>query len=188
MMTRKERAANRRRQRRINTIVFGAGGLLVVIAAVFLLSGKTSTQIMDPAQIGKPLGDFSLTDINDKTVNLSDYAGQVVLINAWATWCPPCKAEMPDLNAYYRAHRDEGFVILAVNAGESASVARAFADQKGLDFPVLLDPNAHLLTSLGIKGFPTSILVTADGMVKTIHVGMFSPEALEAEITPNLLK
>jgi hypothetical protein len=66
MMTRKERAANRRRQRRINTIVFGAGGLLVVIAAVFLLSGKTSTQIMDPAQIGKPLGDFSLTDINDK--------------------------------------------------------------------------------------------------------------------------
>jgi peroxiredoxin len=188
MMTRKKRAAGRRRQKKINTIVFVAGGLLVVIAAVFLLSGRPSSQTMTPAQIGKPLGDFSLTDINGKTVSLSDYAGQVVLINAWATWCPPCKAEMPDLNTYYQAHQGEGFVILAINAGDSASVAAAFANQKGLAFPVLLDPNMHLLTSLGVQSFPTSILVSADGVVKTIHVGMFTPETLEAEITPYLLK
>ncbi len=77
-------------------------------------------------------------------MRLSDYAGKVVLLNAWATWCPPCKAEMPDLNAYYHAHQDEGFVILAINAGDSASVAAAFADQIGLSFPVLLDPNTDL--------------------------------------------
>jgi peroxiredoxin len=188
MMTRKERVASRRRQRQINTIVFAVGGLLVVIAAVFLLSGKPYSQTMGPAQIGKPLGNFSLTDINGKKVSLSDYAGQVVLINAWATWCPPCRAEMPYLNAYYQAHQAEGFVILAVNAGDSASVAAAFANQKGLAFPVLLDPNTRLLTSLGVHSFPTSILVSSDGVVKTIHVGMFTPETLEAEITPYLLK
>jgi cytochrome c biogenesis protein CcmG/thiol:disulfide interchange protein DsbE len=138
--------------------------------------------------VGKELGDFNLTDINGKTVYLSDYADHVVLLNAWAIWCPPCKAEMPDLNTYYQAHHDQGFVILAINAGDSASVAAAFATEKGLSFPVLLDPNSRLLTSLGIRNFPTSILIGTDGVVKAIHVGMFSPEELEAEITPYLLE
>jgi peroxiredoxin len=95
---------------------------------------------------------------------------------------------MPDLNAYYQTHQDEGFVILAVNAGDSASDAAVFANQKGLAFPVLLDPNTSLLTSLGVHSYPTSILVGADGVVKAIHVGMFTPEDLEEEITPYLLK
>ena len=134
------------------------------------------------------MGDFSLTDINSKTVHLSDYAGKAVLNNAWATWYPPCKAEMPDLNAYYQAHQADGFVLLAVNAGDPASDAAAFASQKGLAFPVLLDPNTSLFTSLGVHSFPTSILVGLDGVVKTIHVGMFTSVALEAEVTPYLLK
>lgn len=188
MNTRKERAASRRRKQKINTILLITGGLLALIAAGFLLSRNSSAPALGPAQIGKPLVDFSLTDINGKTVRLSDYAGQVVLINAWATWCPPCKAEMPDLNAYYQAHQDDGFIILAVNAGDPASNAAAFASQAGLAFPVLLDPNSNLLTSLGIHSFPTSILVGSDGVVKAIHVGVFTPEALEEEITPYTLE
>ena len=109
-----------------------------------------------------------------------------MLVNAWATWCPPCKAEMPDLNAYYQAHQKDGFMILAVNAGDSASVTADFAAQKGLVFPVLLDPNLHLLDSLGIHSYPTSIVVGSDGIIKTIHVGMFTAEALESEVTPYL--
>ena len=186
MTTRKERAANRRRQQKINNILYIVGGLLIVTVIGFLLIGKPSTQALSPAQVGKQVRDFSLTDINRKIVHLSDYAEKTVLINAWATWCPPCKAEMPDLNAYYQAHQDEGFVILAVNAGDPASTAAAFASEKGLAFPVLLDPNASFLTSLGIRSYPTSILIGKDGVVKTIHVGMFTPQALEAEITPYL--
>jgi peroxiredoxin len=93
---------------------------------------------------------------------------------------------MPDLNTYYQTYQDEDFVILAVNGGDPASEAAAFADQAGLSFPVLLDPNTQVLDSLGIHSYPTSILVGADGVVKTIHVGMFTPEMLEEEITPFL--
>ncbi len=188
MTTRKDRAASRRRQQKIATSVYIVGGFLVIIAIVFLLSSKHSNTSVGPAQVGKPLGNFSLTDTTGKTVHLSDYAGQTVLVNAWATWCPPCRAEMPDLNTYYQTHHNKGFMILAVNAGDSEGDAAAFASQKSLGFPVLLDPDLQLLTSLGIHSFPTSILVGSDGVVKTIHVGMFTPESLENEVTPYLSK
>jgi peroxiredoxin len=186
LTSRKERAASRRRQQKINNILLATGGLLVIIAAVLLLSKKSSTLALGQAQVGKPLGNFSLSDINGKTVHLSDYTGKTVLVNAWATWCPPCKAEMPDLNAYYQTHQADGFMLLAINAGDPASDAATFASQKGLTFPVLLDPNTRLLNSLNIHDFPTSILVGKDGVVKAIHVGMFTPQTLEAEITPYL--
>lgn len=188
MTTRKERAAKQRHVQKIRTILYVAGGILVIVAAVLLLSDKPSSPVSGPAQVGKRLQDFSLTDITGKTVHLSDYSGNVVLVNAWATWCPPCKAEMPDLNAYYQAHQDEGFVLLAVNAGDSASVTADFANQRGLAFPVLLDPNTRYLDKLGIHDFPTSIVVGTDGIIKTIHVGMFTPQSLEAEVSPYLAR
>ena len=187
MTTRQQMIAKRRKQQRANNILFAAGGLLVLIAIVLLFSNKSGAQqAVEPVEVGKPLADFSLPDINGETVKLSDYAGKVVLINAWATWCPPCIAEMPDLHAYYQEHQDEGFVILAINGGESASTAAAFASQKGLTFPVLVDPTTSFLTSLGISSYPTSILVGADGVVKAVHLGMFTPQALEDEVTPYL--
>lgn len=186
MSTRTERSAKRQQQKYVRNLAW-LGGIAAVIAAAFLLLGKkTPTQMVVPAQVGQPLSQFSLADIQGKTVHLQDYAGQVVLVNAWATWCPPCKAEMPALNAYYRAHQSEGFVLLAVNAGDSASQAAAFATQSGLAFPVLLDADLRLLNGLGIRSYPTSIIVGRDGLVQDIHVGMFSAESLEAEITPLL--
>lgn len=186
MTTRKELAAKRRQQQKTNRILWIVGGVLILAAAAFALWGKSPAPTDGPAQVGQKLKDFSLSDIAGNTVRLSDYAGQVVLINAWATWCPPCIAEMPDLNAYYLAHQEDNFVILAINAGDPVSAAAAFAEQKGLAFPVLLDSNVQVLNDLGVHSYPTSILVGADGVVKTIHLGMFTPKELEAEITPFL--
>jgi peroxiredoxin len=186
MSTRSERIARRHRQQKIRNIFIGIGAFLLLFAAALLFSQKTPVQALAPARIGQPLSDFSLTDLQGQTVQLDDFAGKVVLVNAWATWCPPCKAEMPDLNAYYQAHQAEGFVLLAVNAGDSLSQASAFAEQAGLAFPVLLDEDLRVLNGLGIHSFPTSIIVGRDGVVKGIHQGMFSPESLEAKITPLL--
>ena len=184
--SRREKAAAQRQRARIRNLMLAGGGLLI-LAAVLLASFKQSAAFrVSPAQVGAALGDFSLADIQSKTVHLSDYQGKTVLINAWATWCPPCKAEMPLLNQYYQAHAAQNFVLLAVNAGDSQAEAAAFANLNGLAFPVLLDPGTQLLDLMGIHSFPTSVLLGKDGIVKTIHVGMFSAESIEAEITPLL--
>lgn len=176
-----------RRKSNFPVVLFIAGGLLLVAAIGLLLVNQSpSTVSIELAHKGQPLSDFSLTGLTGETVRLSDFQGQVVLVNAWATWCPPCVAEMPDLQAYYQAHRNENFIILGINAGDSLSTASAFASQKGITFPILLDPEVNLLTNLGIHSFPTSILVGADGVVKNIHVGMYTAEELDAEISPYL--
>ncbi len=168
----------------IGMIVVGV--LLVAAAIVLLVSQRGSSDGLGPARIGARLANFTLTDLAGKQVQLSDYAGRPVLINTWATWCPPCQAEMPDLNTYYLAHRSQGFVILAINAGETNAQASAFARQLGLSFPVLLDPTEALMDALHIADFPTSILVGRDGLVKAIHVGRLTPAMLQNEITPYL--
>jgi cytochrome c biogenesis protein CcmG, thiol:disulfide interchange protein DsbE len=166
-------------------IAFGV--LLVLGAVIFLLASRGSNQLPGgPARIGVQLGNFSLTDLSGRTVELSDSAGRPVLINAWATWCPPCEREMPDLNAFYQKYRDQGFVVLAVNAGETAAQASAFAQQLKLTFPILLDPDEHLMDVLHINDFPTSILVGRDGVVKAIHIGLMTQQNIESEIIPFL--
>lgn len=176
-------------------LLFISGGLLLVFAIGLLLVNSGGALQLDlsrggsaiqPARIGQPLSDFSLQDLDDETGRLNDYRGQVVLINAWAVWCPPCVAEMPDLQAFYQAHRAENFTILGINAGDPSSKAAAFVSQQGITFPILLDPNVELLTSLGVDSFPTSILIDADGMVRSIHIGMYTAEDLDAAILPYL--
>jgi thiol-disulfide isomerase/thioredoxin len=136
--------------------------------------------------MGQTMPDLRLNDLSGKPVRLSDYAGRPLLINAWATWCPPCRAEMPLLNDFYLQNKDRGFVLLAVNAGETTNLVNQFIQQTGFGFPVLLDPGTAALSRLGVMSFPTSILVGRDGLVKKIHIGLITPEALKNEIAPLL--
>jgi thiol-disulfide isomerase/thioredoxin len=183
---RRERARVRQDRQKAQTLSLVVGGALVLAAIFWILFDKSNAQSVVPPRMGSAFGDFALVDIHGKTVRLSDYKGQVVLVNAWATWCPPCKAEMPLLNQYYQVHAGQGFVLLAVNAGDSLDQAAAFAGQNHLAFPVLLDPGTKLLDQMAIHDFPTSILIGKDGTVKAIHIGMFTSESIESEVTPLL--
>jgi len=163
-------------------------GIVAILFVVILLAktDHTEAEKIEMAVIGKSVGDFSLMDLDGKTVHISDYKGKTVLINAWATWCPPCRAEMPDLENYYRQQKDNNFVILAINAGDTLEQAQGFVRSNNLSFPVLLDPDIKTLDALGITGFPTSILIDPDGIVKYIHIGMFRPDDLDFNISPYL--
>ena len=183
---RKQQRTAQKRKTRLQNIALIVGGVIVIGAVLALAFSSTPNVMVGPAQIGKPISDFTLTDINGATHKISDYAGRPVLINGWATWCPPCKAEMPALHEFYLKHKAEGFELLAINSGESQSAVQQFIDQKGFTFPVLLDTHKDVLAGLGVSGLPTSIFVGRDGTVKTIHIGGLSPDAIEKELTPLL--
>jgi len=119
-------------------------------------------------------------------VRLSDYQGQPVLINFWATWCPPCREEMPLFSEFYLANQDSGFVILAVDVGEEWDLVADFAYEQNLPFPVLLDPDQQIADALRINAYPTSVLVGRDGKIKSVHVGMYTEKQLERDVLPYL--
>jgi peroxiredoxin len=169
-------------------VLIVAGIVLFVASGILLLSGFKGDliSVTGPARPGAPLGNFSLSDLNGAQISLADFRGRPVLINTWATWCPPCRSEMPTLNAYYQSQQSKGLVILAINAGETRQEAAAFASEYGLRFQVLLDPAERLMDQLQIFDFPTSILVGRDGLVKAVHIGMLTPEIIAKEITPFL--
>ncbi|MFD1019229.1 redoxin domain-containing protein [Thalassobacillus hwangdonensis] len=120
---------------------------------------------------GQTAPDFTLELLSGETVSLSDYRGKKVMVNFWATWCPPCRAEMPDMEKFYNETEVE---ILAVNltATESdPSNVGAFAEEFGLSFPILLDKNSAVATTYQIQPVPTSIFIDEEGRIQSIALG-----------------
>ena len=117
-------------------------GLILVSVAVFLAIPKAQAEVLtnntsaQPMAVNYPAPDVRLTDLQNNPVALADFRGKIVLYNAWATWCPPCKAEMPTLEAYFQQHQQDGFVVVAIEDGEPAAEVAEFARSKGLTFPV----------------------------------------------------
>ena len=183
---RKQQRTAQKRKTRLQNAALIVGGVILIGAVLALAFSSTPNVMVGLAQIGKPIANFSLTDLHGVTHSIADYAGRPVLINGWATWCPPCKAEMPALHDFYLKHKAEGFELLAVNSGESQSAVQQFIDQQGFTFPVLLDTHKDVLDGLGVSGLPTSIFVGRDGTVKTIHIGGLTPDAIEQQLTPLL--
>ena len=119
---------------------------------------------------GLPIGDFELTRLDGEKVRLSDFRGMPVVINFWASWCEPCKKEMPVFQAVF-SERPEEFVILAVNPEEDRETAEDFAESVGLTFPILLDENKEMQKQLMVRGLPTTFFVDAEGVLRAQHVG-----------------
>lgn len=107
--------------------------------------------------------DFKLEDLNGNMVSLSDYKGKKVYINFWATWCPPCKAEMPDIEKLYQETKDSDLVILAVNVGEDKNTVQKFIKDNGYNFPILLDVTGEVSQKYQVTGIPTSYFIDTEG-------------------------
>ena len=137
-----------------------------------------------PAPIeGARAPDFTLPDLDGRQVSLSGLQGKVVLLNFWATWCPPCEAEMPLLQEAYQAWGESGLVVLAVNFDEPAEEVCAFRDRLGLAIPILLDEDGVVQRLYRVRGYPTSYLIDREGRVRVQHVGILSADLLEDYLT-----
>ena len=128
------------------------------------------------SQVGPSNGyyapNFSLNNVNNNvTTSLNDYEGQAVIIFFWATWCQYCKAEMPAVQMIYQAYKDKGLTVLAVDVGESASMARSYRDAHFLTFPILDDAGHDVASTYQVTGFPTFFFVDPSGVISSINVG-----------------
>ncbi len=124
--------------------------------------------------------DFSLKNLAGETVKLSDYKGQVVMINFWASWCGPCRQEMPLLDDMSKEMSKAGFVLLGVNLDEDVSDARGFlADIGEMSFPILLDPTAKVADLYGNQAMPSSYFVDREGNLAFLHQGYRKGEEAE---------
>jgi len=115
--------------------------------------------------------DFTLTDLQGKTWHLGDLKGKVVLVNFWATWCPPCRKEMPDLQALYDKYKDQGFLVLSISDEDAAKVAAFIAQQK-ITYPVLLDPGRKVNEECVVEGIPKSFVYDRDGKLVAQSIDM----------------
>ena len=122
---------------------------------------------------------FELSDTAGGIIRLEDQRGKAVLINFWATWCAPCKVEMPALQRAFEDHHDRGFTILAVDFDEPAQDVQAFGEDLGLTFPLLLDPGGDVQNLYRVRGYPTSVFLDPSGVIRVYHIGVMSEGQLE---------
>lgn len=156
------------------------GGLLVWLGRVEdpeSLVGKPAPRRGAPAPV------FTLTDLNGEQHTLSDYDGQVVVLNFWATWCEPCREEMPDLQEVYDTYRDDGLVILGINADEPFDRVVEFVDEYEITFPILLDTRPNVTARYEVNAYPSTFFVDRDGRIRVdTYSGPMTASFIESRV------
>jgi peroxiredoxin len=182
---------NKPNRRSTVLITLLASGVFLIGAGLFPLlinAQQKALESVDPViaptvtHFSEP--QFALSDPEGSPVSMEKYARQVILINNWAPWCPPCVSEMSELQAYYTAHLAEGFAVIAIDAGDPAANVAAFVKQHGLTFPVWLDPLSKSLGFFKNWDLPSSYLIDRDGIVRYAWMGGINRATLEKYVTP----
>lgn len=155
-----------------------AGVLLLLAVALVACGGGDTSERTGVNEGNRALG-FTLKALDGTEVSLEDYRGNVVLINFWATWCPPCRAEIPDIEEAYRARQDDGFVVLGVSVEEARESVAPFVDAFGMTYPVLLDEGGQVLKMYRAPGLPISVILDQDGVIQVRHIGFLTRAQLE---------
>ncbi len=142
-----------------------APALAALAAAPFVPAARAALAPASPAP------DFTLRSNEGRNLRLSEQRGRVVMVNFWATWCGPCKVEMPHLNRLYEKYRSAGFVLLGVNVDEDPKQAVALASRLGVTFPVLFDHEKLVSRLYALDSMPSTVLIDRDGKVRQVHRG-----------------
>ena len=185
----------------MNGVVVGIA--LLLFAATRPLGGERTTTVTPGAsffrlaaetrglQVGQRAPDFvgsnggeevRLSDLDGRELSLAEFAGRPVWVFFWATWCPPCQQETPDIRAAFEAHRDEGLVIVAIDIQEPAESVREYATRYGLSYTIALDSDAAIMRIYGVFGLPTHYFIDRDGIIRDRYFGPLSRDEIEERI------
>ena len=166
------------------TILFGLLLIIGWLVSTDMFASTTTDATVGPrAGLNAPA--FTLDTLSGESTALADHAGKVVIINMWATWCGPCRAEMPALQAFYDEHRDQGLEILAVNntVNDGEASVQDFVDEFDLTFPILLDHDGDVTRQYQVRSLPATFVIDRSGVVRSvIFGGPIDKATLETEV------
>jgi thiol-disulfide isomerase/thioredoxin len=175
-------------QRTLAFIVIGFGLIAIGVAAMTLLTMRASKSQVPtsavPAQVDYPAPELTLNDLDGNPRSLADHRGQVVLVNMWATWCPPCVEELPTLEAFYNDYAESGFVIIGIDDGEELGIVKDFVAEKGLTFPIWADPTYASEEAFATQSLPSSFVINRQGQVVLQWVGAINRKMLDRYVLP----
>ena len=143
--------------------------MVFIIISFFIFTGCKSSY-----------GDFTLMDLDGNEISLSDFNGKVLILNFWATWCPPCREEIPDFVEVYNEYESKDVQFIGVS-NEDISTLRSFVEDYNINYPILID-NANVASKWGINAIPTTFMLDRDGKVIFKNIGMMTREQLENNI------
>jgi len=165
--------------------LFVAAGVLAPALAVLALLAYGFTReprYIESPIIGRPAPGFALTLFDGQAVALNEFRGKVVFVNFWASWCPPCRAEAPMLEATWRRLQEQGVVFLGVNTQDEEPRARAFLQEFGITFPNGRDPDGRIAIDYGVWGLPEAFIVDPAGRITYKHIGTLGQALLLAKL------
>lgn len=183
-MTRK----NNKVPARFYAMMMMGSGLVAIGVMLYILlfnspAAATQSRSALPAIVNFPAPELNLFDLSGNPVSLKDHLGSVVLVNLWATWCPPCKEEMPALQAFYEKYSADGFVLVAIDQEETLDVVQPFVREYGLSFPVWLDENYLAQRVFNTMNLPSSYVIDRQGQVRLMWIGAISRGNLEKYVS-----
>ncbi len=182
---------NIRRDRSSGYLVWVVLGLLALFVLLVLQGCGLSARDIDsnPREgngafrgEGDPAPDFALLDLEGNSITLSQFRGNVVFINFWATWCPPCRAEMPEIEALYREYQDQGVVVIGVDIAEPEDMVRKYLRRGGYSWNFVLDTTGKVSNDFRVTSLPTSFFLDRTGVVRAIGVGGMTKRNMESKL------
>jgi cytochrome c biogenesis protein CcmG, thiol:disulfide interchange protein DsbE len=189
-------ATNRRedRMKLVALVITGLGLLILGVVSLVFLAGpqaelastETPWVSVVPSKVSFAAPELNLTDLDGNPTALSKTTGQVVLVNNWAFWCPPCRAELPELQAYYDAHRQQGFQVIGIEAGDEKKDVDYHVKLFKLTYPIWLDPQEQALQVFQNFSLPNTYVIDKTGTVRLAWVGVIDRAMLEKYVTPLL--
>jgi len=171
-------AATRRRLRVASAVLLPALAVLALLAYGF----TREPRYLESPMLGRPAPAFTLALFDGRTLRLEDLRGQVVFLNFWASWCPPCRAEAPALEMAWQRVKDQGVMFVGISTQDEEDRARGFLDEFGITYSNGHDPGGRIAIDYGVWGLPEAFFIGPDGRITYKHIGTLGPGLIRAKL------
>ena len=145
-------------------------------------AGLNGGEFSPAIKVGRPAPDFTLADLDGNQVSLSDFRGKAVFINFWASWCPPCRAEMPEIEAVHQEYKDKGVVVIGVDIAESEDTVRQYVQRGGYSWTFVMDTTGEVAGDYGIMSIPTNFFLDREGIIRAVKSAAMTRRAMAARL------